>query len=117
MGHAGPEADTAIGLDPGEPRDAMEADDVARRDPPAPDLDDQVGAPGEEARFRTETRGEGDRVVETLGLVVLEAAHEVKPFALTWAGQSEASPAAASITRGVTLCSRSDPWPAERRAR
>ena len=97
MGHAGAQADTAIALDPGEPRDTMEAHDVARRDPPAPDLDDQVGAPGEEARLRTETRGEGDRVVETLGLVVLEAAHEVS------ASSSSASAYPAEQTRSSSF--------------
>ena len=96
-----------VDLDAGEPGHAAEPDHVARRDAPALDLHDQVGSAGQKARPLAEARGEIHRVGQALGLVVLEAAHARKSFALTWGGQIEARRAPASTSRGASAWSRS----------
>src|SRR4029077_4233153 len=107
MGDARAERDSPVDLDAGEPGNLLETDHVARPDPPALDLDDQVGAAGQKARLRAEARGEGDRVLQALGLVILESAHAMKSFALTCGGQIDARRSPASIRRGASACRRS----------
>jgi hypothetical protein len=67
------ERDRPVHVDGIESGEAMEADDVPRRAPATADLDQEIGAAGEEAALRATPRAELDGFATRRGLVVVEA--------------------------------------------
>src|SRR5581483_11093598 len=105
---------------PGHP---VQADDVARRQLAAPHLDDEVGAPGQEAPLGAKAGPEVDRLRHRRRLVVLEAHVRLrgarantclfggripspKSRAVTSYGHRDPSSRAARWTRGASRCRR-----------